>query len=65
MGHSLEHLPFDVLFYIGSYLDLDDVVHLHQTCSHLKQLLNERTFCRRTVEVCGVLSFYQVDIDIT
>jgi hypothetical protein len=63
MGLSLEYLPFDVLFYIGSHLDVDDVVHLHQTCSHLKQLLDESTFCRRTVEVCDVPILCQVDVD--
>jgi hypothetical protein len=51
MTTSLDQLPFDLLFCIASNLELEDVVHLGQTCRQLKTMLDERTLCRRTVEV--------------
>ncbi|KAH8710229.1 hypothetical protein GQ44DRAFT_776598 [Phaeosphaeriaceae sp. PMI808] len=50
MTPSLDRLPFDILFYIASSLQLDDVVHLGQTCHQLKALLDERTLYRSIVE---------------
>jgi hypothetical protein len=51
MNVSLDHLPFDVLFYVALNLHLDDVIHLAQTCRQLKALLDEKTLCRSVVEV--------------
>ncbi|KAF1945896.1 hypothetical protein EJ02DRAFT_368201 [Clathrospora elynae] len=51
MTTSPDQLPFDILFCIASNLNLEDIVHLSQTCRQLKALLDERTLCRRTVEV--------------
>jgi hypothetical protein len=52
MSVSLNHLPFDVLFHIASNLQLDDIVHLGQTCQQLQALLEESTLLRHVVEVC-------------
>jgi hypothetical protein len=51
MTTSLDQLPFDILFCVAWNLELEDVVHLGQTCRQLKALLDERSLCRRTVEV--------------
>lgn len=51
MTISVDHLPFDILFFVASYLDLEDNVSLSQTCRHLKGVLQEKTLCRRIVEV--------------
>jgi hypothetical protein len=51
MSTSLDQLPFDLLFCIALNLDLEDIVHIGQTCRQLRALLDERTVCRRTVEV--------------
>jgi hypothetical protein len=51
MTSSLDRLPFDLLFYIASNLQLEDVVHLSQTCRQLNTLLEERTLQRCVVEV--------------
>ncbi|KAF1918520.1 hypothetical protein BDU57DRAFT_202253 [Ampelomyces quisqualis] len=50
MMHSLEGLPFDILFYIASSLQLEDVVHLGRTCAQLKTFLEENTLQRSVVE---------------
>jgi hypothetical protein len=50
MTRSLDQLPFDLIFCIAFSLDLEDVVHLGQTCRQLKDLLDERTLYRRTAE---------------
>jgi len=51
MTRSLDRLPYDVLFYIASSLHLDDIVHLGQTCHHLRAVLDEGTLHRSVVEV--------------
>lgn len=51
MTISLDRLPFDLLFCVVSYLALEDIVHIGQTCKQLRALLDERTVCRSTVEV--------------
>ena len=51
MTASFDRLPFDILYYIASNITLDDIIHLGQTCRQLRLLLDERTLCRRTVEV--------------
>jgi hypothetical protein len=51
MSISLDRLPFDVFFQIAESLHVDDVVHLGQTCRHLKALLDESTLYRCLVEV--------------
>lgn len=51
MTYSFERLPFDILFYIALSLQLEDVVHLSQTCRQLKAFLEEKTLQRSVVEV--------------
>jgi len=51
MTTSLDRLPFDLIFCITLDLELEDIVHLGQTCRHLRAVLDERTVVRRTVEV--------------
>jgi hypothetical protein len=51
MPLNLHHLPFDPLYEIASYLDVDDVVHLSTTSRELRFLLDEETLCRRLLEV--------------
>ncbi|KAF2867616.1 hypothetical protein BDV95DRAFT_597831 [Massariosphaeria phaeospora] len=50
MTISLDRLPFDILFYIASTLQFDDVLSLGHTCRQLKALLEESTLCRRAIE---------------
>jgi hypothetical protein len=51
MTASLDQLPFDLLFCVTFDLDLEDIVHLGQTCRQLRATLDEMAVCRRTVEV--------------
>jgi hypothetical protein len=66
MNTSLDQLPFDLLFCVAFHLDLEDIVHLGQTCRQLRALLDERTVCRRTVEVSRwktlVMLTYHADV---
>jgi hypothetical protein len=48
---ELTTLNFDVHFEISKYLDLEDVIHLTQTCRNLRTLLNNVQLARRIVEV--------------
>lgn len=48
---AFESLSFDIFFEISTYLDIDDVAHLAQTCRQLKTLLLDKTLTRRVVEV--------------
>ncbi|KAF2181982.1 hypothetical protein K469DRAFT_587577 [Zopfia rhizophila CBS 207.26] len=50
MPVTLDRLPFDILFYIASSLQFDDIIHLGHTCRQLRLLLNESTLCRRAIE---------------
>ncbi|ORY13182.1 F-box domain-containing protein [Clohesyomyces aquaticus] len=50
MTITLDRLPFDVLFYVTSSLQFDDIINLSRTCRQLRILLNENTLCRRTIE---------------
>jgi len=56
MTFSLDQLPFDLIFVIVSNLDVEDLVHLSQTCRQLRASLDERTISRRTIEVSIPLS---------
>ncbi|KIW00206.1 uncharacterized protein PV09_08246 [Verruconis gallopava] len=47
---SLDALPFDVLFGVSLYLDIEDIVNLHNSCRQLRFLLGEETLCRRLLE---------------
>lgn len=51
MPVSLEELPFDVLFYVTSHLELDDIVSLAHTCRQLQTLLQENGVCKKAIEV--------------
>lgn len=51
-----EALSFDILFEISTYLDLDDVAHLTQTCRQLWTLLDTSALPRRVVEVSSMAS---------
>ena len=51
MPVSLERLPFDVLFYVTSHLELDDIVSLAHTCRQLQTLLQENGICKKAIEV--------------
>lgn len=48
---NLDRLPYDLLFGISLFLDIEDVVHLGNTSPHLRILLEEETLCRRLLEV--------------
>ncbi|PVI05276.1 hypothetical protein DM02DRAFT_610875 [Periconia macrospinosa] len=50
MTISFDELPFDILFFITSYLSFDDIVSLGHSCRQLRALLHESTLCRRTIE---------------
>jgi hypothetical protein len=51
MTISLDNLPFDILFHVASYINLEDAVHLSHSCRQLNLLLQEGTLCRKLVEV--------------
>ena len=36
---SLQTLPYDLLFHIAQYLDIDDVHNLQAVCSHARSLV--------------------------
>lgn len=57
---NLDKLPYDVLFGISLFLDIEEVVHLGNTSPHLRILLEEETLCHRLVEV----SFRHLGTDI-
>jgi hypothetical protein len=48
---NLDKLPYDVLFGISLFLDIEEVVHLSSTSPHLRFLLVEEILCHRLVEV--------------
>ena len=52
---AFESLSFDIFFEISTYLDIDDIAHLAQTCLQLRALLLDNTLARRIVEV-GIIS---------
>jgi hypothetical protein len=54
MTINLDRLPFDILYSIASSLQIDDIVHLSQTCQQLKASLEEDTLVRSLVEVCDI-----------
>lgn len=51
MSSRIERLPYDILFFVCTWLNLEDVVHLSYTSRQLNSLLQESTLCRMTVEV--------------
>ena len=48
---NLDRLPYDVLFGVSLFLDIEEVVHLSSTSPHLRFLLVEETLCRQLIEV--------------
>ncbi|KAI9835046.1 MAG: hypothetical protein M1819_002598 [Sarea resinae] len=48
---NLDRLPFDLLYQIASYLNLEDFVCLSKTNRLIGSLLLEESVCRRTAEV--------------
>ncbi|KAF2643944.1 hypothetical protein P280DRAFT_221736 [Massarina eburnea CBS 473.64] len=50
MPIRLDGLPYDILFYVTSHLEVNDIVSLGHSCRQLKGLLHESTLCRRTIE---------------
>jgi hypothetical protein len=52
----LVSLPYEVLSYIVSNIDFDDVFSLGLTCKALKFLLTEESICKSIVQVrlCGL-----------
>ncbi|KAF2838333.1 hypothetical protein M501DRAFT_956763, partial [Patellaria atrata CBS 101060] len=57
MSRRLDHLPFDVLFLVLSYLNIEDSFHLGQTCKYLSSILQEGKTCRRLVETRAKFSY--------
>lgn len=51
MTFSIDRLPYDVLYGVCLYLNIEEVVHLSNTCRQLSILLTEETLCRRLIEV--------------
>ncbi|QDS75879.1 hypothetical protein FKW77_001985 [Venturia effusa] len=50
---NLDRLPYDVLFGISLFLDIEEVVQLGNTSPHLRFLIQDETLCRRLVEDCA------------
>lgn len=59
---NLDKLPYDVLFGISLFLDIEEVVHLGNTSPHLRILLEEETLCHRLVEV-RLCQFVRISLD--
>jgi hypothetical protein len=55
----LVSLPYEVLAYIVSNIDFEDVFNLGVTCKALKFLLAEESICKSTVQVrpCAAVTF--------
>ncbi|KAF2271482.1 uncharacterized protein EI97DRAFT_387770 [Westerdykella ornata] len=51
MTINLDRLPFDILFNMSCYLELDDIFCLGRTCRPLSVLLTENTLCRMAIEL--------------
>lgn len=64
MTLGLDSLPYDVHFGIAGYLDIEDVVHVSETCQQLRSLLDEETLCRKVIEV-GFSSLVIDNVSIT
>ncbi|KAF2740150.1 hypothetical protein EJ04DRAFT_425495 [Polyplosphaeria fusca] len=54
MTVTLDRLPFDVLFNIASYINLEDTLNLSHSCQQLKLLLGEGTLCRKLIEAGSI-----------
>lgn len=54
---AFEELPFDVFFEISKNLDLDDIVHLSQTCRQVKEVLLNDTVSHQVVEVSNAFTY--------
>ncbi|CAI6332643.1 unnamed protein product [Periconia digitata] len=50
MPVSLDGLPYDILFFVTSYLSFEDILSLGDSHPKFKALLLESTLCRRTIE---------------
>ncbi|KAF2432705.1 hypothetical protein EJ08DRAFT_647800 [Tothia fuscella] len=53
MTFSIEGLSYDVLFNICLYLNIDEVLHLSNSCKSLRFLLKEETLCRQLIVKCA------------
>jgi hypothetical protein len=51
MHSCLDSLPYDLLFEISLYLNVEDVINLHNSCRQLRFLVGEETLCRKLLEV--------------
>ncbi|KAI9734579.1 MAG: hypothetical protein M1834_002180 [Cirrosporium novae-zelandiae] len=50
MRPSLDNLPFDVLFNIGQYLDVDDVINLSRVSRQIYSAFGADVFCRNVTQ---------------
>ena len=50
MSPWLGSLPYDLIYGTALYLDIDDVVNLHNSTRHLRFLLQDESLCRKLLE---------------
>ena len=48
---SLDTLPYDVIFGMISFLSFEDVMNMARTCRRLKAIVQDRTLCRKLIQV--------------
>ena len=51
MPSNLDQLPFDILFNLAGYLEVEDVVHLRHTSRQLHFSIHEDSLFRKLLEV--------------
>ncbi|KAI5858188.1 hypothetical protein GGS23DRAFT_335854 [Durotheca rogersii] len=46
---GLQRLPYEIMAYIASYLDIDEIFDLSLCCYHFQYLMREESFCKAIV----------------
>jgi hypothetical protein len=55
---GFQELPYDIIFAITQYLDVEDAVSACYTCKRLKEnLLEQGHMCQAVLEVRGAVGF--------
>ena len=61
---GFQELPYDIIFAISQYLDVEDAVSICYTCRRLKEnLLEQGHMCQAVLEVRDAVRFHQNAFD--